>query len=135
MGGLINQKPFQNTFNDPDPVMIGLIVSILEVGAFFGSVATAIVGEKLGRRKSITIGVVIMMIGSLLQATAYSRAHLIVARIFAGVGLGINNSTVPVMQSEFSPKASRGLCKYALGSRSHIKADGCYQTSACSSPP
>lgn len=126
MGGLINQKPFQNTFNDPDPVMIGLIVSILEVGAFFGSVATAIVGEKLGRRKSITIGVVIMMIGSLLQATAYSRAHLIVARIIAGIGLGINNSTVPVMQSEFSPKASRGLCEYALGSRSHIKADGCY---------
>ncbi|PSK41777.1 High-affinity glucose transporter [Elsinoe australis] len=109
MGGLINQKPFQNTFNDPDPVMIGLIVSILEVGAFFGSVATAIVGERLGRRKSITIGVVFMMIGSLLQATAYSRAHLIVARIIAGVGLGINNSTVPVMQSEFSPKASRGL--------------------------
>ncbi|PNS15303.1 High-affinity glucose transporter [Sphaceloma murrayae] len=109
MGGIINQAPFQNTFNSPGPVMIGLIVSILEVGAFLGSVFTALVGEHLGRRKSIALGTAIMMIGSILQATAFSRAHLIVARIVAGVGLGINNSTVPVLQAEYSPKASRGL--------------------------
>ncbi|KAF4554491.1 Sugar (and other) transporter-like protein 70 [Elsinoe fawcettii] len=109
MGGIINQKPFQNTFNNPDPVMIGLIVSILEIGAFLGSVFTSIVGENLGRRKSIALGIVIMAIGSILQATAFTRAHLIVARIVAGVGLGINNSTVPVFQAEYSPKASRGL--------------------------
>ncbi|KAF2227531.1 putative hexose carrier protein [Elsinoe ampelina] len=109
MGGIINQAPFQNTFNSPDPVMIGLIVSILEIGAFFGSIFTSLVGERLGRRKSIALGIVIMAIGSILQATAFSRAHLIVARIVAGVGLGINNSTVPVYQAEYSPKASRGL--------------------------
>lgn len=71
--------------------------------------ATAIVGEKLGRRKSVGIGAIISIIGALLQATAYSRAHLIVGRIVSGVGLGFINSTVPVMQAEFSPKASRGI--------------------------
>lgn len=35
---------------------------------------------------------------------------MIVGRIVAGVGMGTVNSTVPVMQAEFSPKSSRGIC-------------------------
>lgn len=33
---------------------------------------------------------------------------MIVARIVSGVGMGFVNSTVPVIQAEFSPKSSRG---------------------------
>lgn len=109
MGGLINGNAWNDTFDTPDSVLVGLIVSILEIGAFLGSVFTAFAGERLGRRKSILLGVVIMCIGSLLQCTSYSRAQIIVARIVTGIGLGINNSTVPVLQAEYSPKASRGL--------------------------
>ena len=110
MGGLVGQSAFNDTFASPDPTMIGLIVSIMEVGAFLGSICTAVVGENLGRKRSIAIGVITMIIGSLLQATAYTRPHLIIARVVAGIGLGIVNSTVPVMQAEFAPKATRGLC-------------------------
>lgn len=110
MGGLVGQKAFNDTFASPDPTMIGLIVSIMEIGAFLGSICTAVVGENLGRKKSIAIGVMILIFGSLLQATAYTRPHLIVARVVTGIGLGIVNSTVPVMQAEFAPKATRGLC-------------------------
>ena len=73
--------------------------------------ATSLFGENIGRKRSIGIGVVIMIIGALLQASAYSRAHIIVARVVSGVGMGFINSTVPVFQAEFSPKATRGLCK------------------------
>ena len=51
-----------------------------------------------------------MIAGALLQAAAYSRGQLITGRIVSGLGLGIINSTVPVLQAEFSPKASRGVC-------------------------
>ena len=84
------------------------------VGAFLGSLFTAVFGEQLGRRWSIGIGVVVMMVGAVLQATAYTRAHLMVARIVAGFGLGAVNSTVPVFQAEFAPKATRGLCTSQL---------------------
>lgn len=77
--------------------------------AFFGSVASSLFGEQLGRKKTLAIATVIMMIGALLQSTAYTRVHLIIARIVAGVGLGISNSTAPVLQAEYSPKANRGL--------------------------
>ncbi len=81
---------------------------------FPGAVATSFVGERLGRRKSISIGLVVIVIGALLQATSYTRAHLIVAQIIAGFGLGIIDSTMPGFQSVFSPKLSRGLCKQAM---------------------
>lgn len=79
------------------------------MGCFFGSIATAVFGEPLGRRKTIAIGCVIMLVGALLQASSYSLAQMLVARIVSGTGMGIINSTVPVMQAEFSPKSSRGL--------------------------
>lgn len=87
---------------------------VYAVGCFLGSVTTAIIGEQLGRRKTIGAGVIVMMIGALLQATAYTRAHMIVARIVSGFGMGAINSTVPVMQAEFSPKATRGICMSSI---------------------
>lgn len=89
------------------------------VGAFLGSIFTSVVGENLGRKKTILIGVVIMIIGAILQATAYSRAHMIVGRIVSGFGMGAINSTVPVLQAEFSPKASRGVCKFSCHYRNY----------------
>lgn len=85
------------------------MLKVIPVGCFIGAMTTAFVGEKLGRRKSIGIGAIISMIGAILQATAFGRAHLIVGRVISGIGLGFINSTVPVLQAEFSPKASRGM--------------------------
>lgn len=45
-------------------------------------------GEYLGRKKTIIIGVIIMSIGAILQTTAYSVPHIIVARLVTGVGNG-----------------------------------------------
>ncbi|KAF4943930.1 hypothetical protein FGADI_13011 [Fusarium gaditjirri] len=109
MGGLVNTTAFKDTFNSPDSDMIGVIVAIYEVGCFFGAVFSSIWGEKLGRRRSVFVGCVFLIIGAVLQAASYTRAMMIVARIVAGVGMGAVNSTVPVMQAEFSPKSSRGI--------------------------
>ncbi|KAF2849684.1 general substrate transporter [Plenodomus tracheiphilus IPT5] len=109
MGGLVGAPAFNKTFDKPSANMIGTIVAIFEIGAFLGAITTALIGESLGRRKSIFIGACISLLGALLQSTAYTRAHLITSRIISGIGLGFINSTVPVMQAEFSPKASRGI--------------------------
>ena len=51
-------------------------------------------GEKVGRRMCIMAGCVILSIGAALQATAYGIPHMIVGRIVAGVGNGLNTSTI-----------------------------------------
>ncbi|KAM5381167.1 hypothetical protein ACJZ2D_003083 [Fusarium nematophilum] len=109
MGGLVNTTAFKDTFDSPNSDMIGLIVAIFEIGCFFGAIFAAVWGERLGRRWSVFIGCVVLIIGAVLQAASFSRAMMIVGRIVSGLGLGVVNSTVPVMQAEFSPKSSRGI--------------------------
>ncbi|KAG9503127.1 hypothetical protein J7337_005967 [Fusarium musae] len=109
MGGLVNTTAFKDTFDSPDSDMIGVIVAIYEIGCFFGAVFSSIWGEKLGRRRSVFVGCMFLIIGAVLQAASYTRAMMIVGRIVAGIGMGTVNSTVPVMQAEFSPKSSRGI--------------------------
>lgn len=114
MGGLVNGAAFDEVFGidtktNSGTNLVAIIVAIYEIGAFCGAILTSFVGENLGRRKSTFIGVVIMIIGALLQATSYSTAQMIVARIVSGFGMGFINSTVPVIQAEFSPKANRGM--------------------------
>jgi MFS family permease len=58
-----------------------------------------------------------MIIGALLQAASYTRTQMVVARVVSGVGMGAINSTVPVLQAEFSPKATRGVCRFAFADK------------------
>jgi len=68
MGGFVGSPAFTDTFgidpnSDKGTNLIALIVSIFEIGAFIGAVTSSFIGEGLGRRKSILIGVVIMIVG------------------------------------------------------------------------
>lgn len=49
-----------------------------------------------------------MVVGAVLQCTAFELAHLIVGRIVTGIGNGLNTSTVPTWQSECSKSHRRG---------------------------
>ena len=54
------------------------------------------------------IGCVVLAIGGALQASSYSIPQLIIGRIIAGLGNGLNTSTIPVWHSELSRPESRG---------------------------
>lgn len=74
MGGFVNSEAFTGTFginrkSEHGTNLIALIVAIYEIGAFCGAVITSVVGERLGRRRSVLIGVVVMIIGE--WASAY----------------------------------------------------------------
>lgn len=63
-------------------------------GCFFGSLLALVFGENLGRRRVIMLGCLILAIGGALQASASTIPHLIVGRIVAGLGNGLNTSTI-----------------------------------------
>ena len=76
MGGFVGGKAFTETMNiHPDTnagaSMIGLIVAIYEIGCFFGAITTSFVGEMLGRRKTVGIGVISMIAGSSRMSEDY----------------------------------------------------------------
>ena len=65
-------------------------------------------GERLGRKKSVLLGTTVMSVGAILQISSYSVAQMIVGRIVAGLGNGLNTATAPVWQAETSKAAWRG---------------------------
>ncbi|KAK5239114.1 hypothetical protein LTR40_014840, partial [Exophiala xenobiotica] len=80
---------------NPSPTRLGLIAAIYDIGAFTGAILAAIFGMKTGRRWAIVIGCVLVTIGGALQAAATSQHMMLAGRIVAGIGNGINTSTIP----------------------------------------
>ncbi|KAL9052710.1 MAG: hypothetical protein Q9162_005211 [Coniocarpon cinnabarinum] len=110
MSGLIGaDNRFGRDFGHPDADMQGNIVALYDIGCVIGSLFVLFVGERTGRRTMIMLGGTTMIIGTIILASSYSIAQLIVGRIVTGFGNGINSSTIPVYQSEASPASMRGV--------------------------
>ncbi|KAK9447370.1 general substrate transporter [Limtongia smithiae] len=86
----------------------GVAVSSYNLGCFLGAIITIKIGDILGRRKMIFMGSAIMIVGGILQCSAFSLTQLIIGRVITGVGNGFNSSTVPVWQAECSKAHQRG---------------------------
>ncbi|KAH7383776.1 general substrate transporter [Pyrenochaeta sp. MPI-SDFR-AT-0127] len=120
MSGLLTGLAFTRTFPEIDTTngnggsasLQGTVVAIYEIGCFFGAIFCFLFGEKLGRRKCIMLGCVVLSIGAALQAASYGIPQMIVGRIVAGLGNGMNTSTIPVWHSELMKANDRGkgLC-------------------------
>ncbi|EXF83405.1 hypothetical protein CFIO01_13262 [Colletotrichum fioriniae PJ7] len=107
-GGLLSNKPFLETFNNPSSTIQGQIVATYDIGCIMGTVVSMIFGDKLGRRKSILIGCVVLIVDGILQAASYSLAPMIAGRIVAGVGNGMNTIAIPIWQAETAAAHNRG---------------------------
>ncbi|RAQ49668.1 sugar transporter [Aspergillus flavus] len=108
-GGVIVTEDFLDVLHlDGKTSIISTVTAVYDVGCFFGAIASMILGEKLGRKKSILWGTIIMSIGATLQIAAYGVPQMIVGRIVAGIGNGINTATAPMWQGETSQAKWRG---------------------------
>ncbi|PYH48726.1 general substrate transporter [Aspergillus saccharolyticus JOP 1030-1] len=86
----------------------GAVVASYTLGALIGALSCTVVGDVLGRRRTIFVGALIALIGQALECTAFALSHFVVGRVILGVGVGMLSATVPVWQSECSPAAQRG---------------------------
>ncbi|KAF2170290.1 hypothetical protein M409DRAFT_64606 [Zasmidium cellare ATCC 36951] len=118
MGGLLTLESFTSVFpeintagapgNSPRATTQGIAIGSYNLGCFVGAIICIWLGQFLGRRRTIFVGSAIMVVGAILQCSAYGLAQLIVGRIITGIGNGLNTSTVPTWQSETSKAHRRG---------------------------
>ncbi|KAI1085518.1 general substrate transporter [Whalleya microplaca] len=115
MSGIISAPQFADVFEETrdNSTMQGFVTAIYEIGCLIGAMFILWVGDLLGRRKAMILGGVIMIIGTLIQITAYPNhaplAQFIIGRVITGVGNGVNTSTIPTYQAECSKTSNRGL--------------------------
>jgi MFS family permease len=69
------------------------VTAIYDIGCFLGAVSVCVIGDPLGRKKCVLLGTTIMSIGAIIQIASYNVPEMIVGRIIAGIGNGINTST------------------------------------------
>ncbi|KAH3669255.1 hypothetical protein OGAPHI_001376 [Ogataea philodendri] len=116
MSGLLTGDAFTHQFPAIDTTdnghgsssLQGTVVAIYEIGCFFGALFSFVFGERLGRRWSIMLGCITLSVGAAIQTSSYSIAQLIVGRIVAGLGNGMNTATIPVWHSEICKAHNRG---------------------------
>ncbi|KAE9363945.1 general substrate transporter [Stipitochalara longipes BDJ] len=108
-GGVIVTQDFLDTLKlNGNTSIIGTVTALYDIACFFGAIIVVMVGDLLGRKKTILVGTSIMTVGAIMQIAAFSMPVIIAGRIIAGIGNGMNTSTAPVWQSETSKASWRG---------------------------
>jgi len=87
---------------------IGWIVSIMMAGAALGALGAGWLSGHLGRKRSLILGAVLFVAGSVLCGVAWSPDVLIVGRFVLGLAIGIASFTAPLYLAEIAPESIRG---------------------------
>ncbi|KAJ7171731.1 putative MFS sugar transporter [Mycena crocata] len=101
-----NTKGAQKTHNSH---IQGTVVAVYTLGALFGALSCTLIGDKLGRKRTIMLGSAVTCIGSILQSSSFSFEQLIIGRTITGLGFGAISATAPNWQTECSRAGHRGF--------------------------
>ncbi|KAH9939500.1 general substrate transporter [Amylocystis lapponica] len=86
----------------------GWLVSILELGAWFGVLCTGYLADRLSRKYTIVLAVCVFCIGVIVQAAAYKSSSILGGRFITGLGVGSLSMAVPLYNAELAPPEVRG---------------------------
>ncbi|KAH7115921.1 hypothetical protein B0J11DRAFT_113492 [Dendryphion nanum] len=109
VGGLLTVPAFLARFPQIDTInnssarnarLQGITVGTWNLGCFASAILTIFIGDYLGRRKTLMLGLAIWVIGEIVQCTSYSFGQFIAGRFIAGFGNGFTTATVPAYQAE-----------------------------------
>ncbi|KAI0729752.1 general substrate transporter [Fomitopsis betulina] len=90
------------------PTKEGGIVSIYYLGTLIGALMGGVLGDRIGRIRTMFVGSFWVLIGATLQCSAQNVAWMLCARVINGIGTGYLNAIVPVWSAEVASHTSRG---------------------------
>lgn len=85
-----------------------IVVSIMMLGATLGALCSGPMSGHIGRKKTLLIGAVLFVIGSLGCAFAADLWMLEISRFLLGVAVGVASFVAPLYLSEIAPEHIRG---------------------------
>ena len=110
INNLLQNTAFRATYNvENDGLWAGIVSSMYQIG---GVVALPFVGpiiDGFGRRVGMASGALLVIVGTIIQATSHARAQFMGGRFFLGFGVGISASAGPMYVVEINHPAYRGV--------------------------
>lgn len=86
----------------------GIMTALLQLGAFAGAISSGFLADRYSRKASIGAGIIVSVIGNIIQTASHNYGTLVAGRFIGGVGTGILSSTAPMYISEVAPPNVRG---------------------------
>ena len=98
IGGLMVMPTFREKFPTMDArghpgnihvaTLAGVVVGAWNIGCFVGAIGTIFMGDRLGRKGSILVGLGWEIVGKVIQVSNFSIGQYIAGRVIAGIGNG-----------------------------------------------
>lgn len=88
--------------------MVGALNGVNSAGNIAGAILQSWTAGLFGRKRTIQLGSVVLIIGGALCAGSVHMAMFLVGRFIAGMGSGILTCIVPIYQAEISTAETRG---------------------------
>ncbi|EXJ61608.1 hypothetical protein A1O7_02036 [Cladophialophora yegresii CBS 114405] len=111
--GVLTMNAFNRHMGDytRDQSKKGWLTSILELGAWTGTLYSGFLAEIISRKYAIIVNTCVFIIGVVVQCTAVSAGHsaILGGRFIVGMGVGSLSMIVPMYVAECSPPELRGL--------------------------
>ncbi|KAK2810803.1 hypothetical protein FQN50_002626, partial [Emmonsiellopsis sp. PD_5] len=83
---------------------------ILELGAWFGTIYSGIMAERISRKYTILVNVAVFCVGVIIQTCSAvgNDSHILGGRFITGMGVGSLSMCVPMYNAEIAPPEVRG---------------------------
>lgn len=108
IGNLQSMTPFLNTVGNPSSSDLGLLTTVIFIGAFLGSFPASPIADKWGRKYAMFIGSLFALVGTIVQSLCYGYAQFMVGRGLLGVGIGFILVAGPSLTAELAHPRQRG---------------------------
>ena len=79
------------------------------IGMTVGAMLLGMLGDKLGRHKTLMVCMALFAVSTLLTAFATHLNHIFILRVIAGLGMGGATPVLLSLASEYAPKRHKGL--------------------------
>ncbi|KAL1956883.1 hypothetical protein VTO42DRAFT_6731 [Malbranchea cinnamomea] len=110
--GVLAMNAFERHMGDAvtNPTKKGWLTAILELGAWVGTLYSGILAERISRKYTILVNVVIFCIGVVVQCCSAvgNSSHILGGRFVTGMGVGSLSMAVPMYNAEIAPPEIRG---------------------------
>ncbi|KAF5967997.1 quinate transporter protein [Fusarium bulbicola] len=110
--GILTMSSFERHMGDyvGNKTKKGWLTSILELGAWLGTLMSGAIAELCSRKYGILIATCVFILGVVIQSTAIQAGYQVIlaGRFITGMGVGSLSTIVPLYNSECAPPEVRG---------------------------
>lgn len=108
MNGLQTVKQWQQYFGHPSASVLGVMNAIYPIGKIMGLFPTTWLSDKYGRKSSMWLGFVLLLLGAGLQGGSTHTAMFIVSRWLLGFATAFIAQPSPILVTELAYPSHRG---------------------------